>query len=85
MILHVGDEDTEWNELPHKFEAGTQDIAGVIGLGAAIDYLETLGRVRIEQYEQKLNEYILAKLSGNSWSKTSWSKSFLCTVEPFTA
>ncbi len=62
MILHVGDQDSEWNSLPHKFEAGTPDIAGVIGLGAAIDYLETLGRVRIEQYEQKIVETVLEKV-----------------------
>ncbi len=64
MISHVGDLDSEWNELPHKFEAGTPNIASVIGLGAAVDYLETLGRRRIEHYEQKLTEYVLKKLEG---------------------
>jgi cysteine desulfurase/selenocysteine lyase len=62
MILHVGDLDSEWNELPHKFEAGTPDIAGVIGLGAAIDYIETLGRTRIEEYEQKITTYVIEQL-----------------------
>jgi cysteine desulfurase/selenocysteine lyase len=62
MISHVGDEDSEWNDLPHRFEAGTPNIAGVIGLGAAIDYLETLGRVRIEEYEKKLTHYVLQEL-----------------------
>lgn len=62
MISHVGDLDSEWNELPHKFEAGTPDVAGVIGFGAAIDYLETLGLVRIEEYEKKLSEYVLSEL-----------------------
>ena len=62
MIAHVGDQDTEWNTLPHKFEAGSPDIAGVIGLGAAIDYLETLGRIRIEEYEHKITTYVLQKL-----------------------
>jgi len=62
MIIHVGDLDSEWNELPHKFEAGTPDIAGVIGFGAAIDYIETLGRVRIEEYEKKLSEYVTSEL-----------------------
>ncbi|MBS1958955.1 MAG: SufS family cysteine desulfurase [Bdellovibrionales bacterium] len=62
MITHVGDLDSEWNELPHKFEAGTPDIAGVIGLGAAIDYFETLGRVRIEEYEHKITSYVLQKI-----------------------
>ncbi len=63
MISHVGDFDSEWNDLPHKFEAGTPDIAGVIGLGAAIDYLETLGRVRIEEFEKKLTHYVLHELN----------------------
>jgi cysteine desulfurase/selenocysteine lyase len=62
MISHVGDLDSEWNELPHKFEAGTPDIAGVIGMGAALDYIETLGRVRIEEYEQQITEYVLKAL-----------------------
>ena len=62
MIIHVGDFDSEWNELPHKFEAGTPDIAGVIGFGAAIDYVDTLGRVRIEEYEKKLSEYVTSEL-----------------------
>jgi cysteine desulfurase/selenocysteine lyase len=62
MILHVGDQDTEWNELPHKFEAGTPDIAGVIGLGAAIDYIDTLGRTRISEYEAELCAYVIGHL-----------------------
>ena len=62
MISHVSDFDSEWNELPHKFEAGTPDIASVIGLGAAIDYIETLGRQRIAQYEETVTEYVLEHL-----------------------
>lgn len=63
MIMHVGDRETEWNELPHKFEAGTPDIAGVIGFGAALDYIETFGRVRIEEYDHKITEYVLKELN----------------------
>jgi cysteine desulfurase/selenocysteine lyase len=62
MISHVGDLDTEWNELPHKFEAGTPDIAGVIGFGAALDYIDTLGRTRLAEYEQMLTEYVIDHL-----------------------
>ncbi len=62
MISHVGDHETEWNELPHKFEAGTPDIAGVIGFGAAIDYIETMGRMRIEAYEQSITEAVIQAL-----------------------
>jgi cysteine desulfurase/selenocysteine lyase len=66
MIVHVGDFDSEWNELPHKFEAGTPDIAGVIGFGAAIDYIETQGRMRIEKYEESITEYVLNAIKGVS-------------------
>lgn len=62
MIEHVSDFDTTFNEVPHKFEAGTMNIAGVIGLGAAIDYLDTLGRERISKYEQELTGYVLKKM-----------------------
>ena len=62
MITHVSDLDSEWNELPHKFEAGTPDIAGVIGLGAAIDYIETQGRTRINEYEEKITEYVIHQI-----------------------
>jgi cysteine desulfurase/selenocysteine lyase len=62
MISHVGDLDSEWNELPHKFEAGTPDIAGVIGLGAAIDYIETQGRTRIQEYEDCITAYVLERI-----------------------
>jgi cysteine desulfurase/selenocysteine lyase len=62
MISHVADLDSEWNELPHKFEAGTPDIAGVIGLGAAIDYIETQGRSRIAEYEESITAYVIERL-----------------------
>jgi cysteine desulfurase/selenocysteine lyase len=62
MITHVADLDSEWNELPHKFEAGTPDIAGVIGLGAAIDYIETQGRTRIQEYEDQITAYVLERI-----------------------
>jgi cysteine desulfurase/selenocysteine lyase len=54
MILSVTFERTEYNELPYRFEAGTPDIAGVIGLGAAIDYLGALGMDRIARHEAAL-------------------------------
>lgn len=50
-------------ETPHKFEAGTPNIEGVIGLGAAIDYLNDLGMDKIRQHEKKLVKYALKKLS----------------------
>ncbi len=67
MILAVSFEKTIYNGLPHKFEAGTPHIAGAIGLGTAIDYLETLGMDRIAAAEQSLLDYAerrLAELPG---------------------
>ena len=63
MILAVSFEKTIYNGLPYKFEAGTPDIAGAIGLGAAIDYLEALGMDRIAAAEHALLEYANEKLA----------------------
>jgi len=63
MILRVSFEDTIYNRLPYKFEAGTPNIAGAVGLGAAIDYLNTIGMRRIESYESDLLRYGTEQLS----------------------
>jgi cysteine desulfurase/selenocysteine lyase len=63
MILKVSFEGTTYNSLPYKFEAGTPNIAGAVGLGAAIDYLGALGLDRIEQYEHQLLDYATGTLS----------------------
>ncbi len=57
MITSVTFEKTIYAKLPHKFEAGTPDIAGVIGLGAAVDYLESVGIDRIAGYEHEILDY----------------------------
>ncbi len=57
MIKRVSFEGSAWNELPHKFEAGTPNIAGAIGLGAAVDYLNEVGMDSIEAYEHELLAY----------------------------
>lgn len=57
MILSVSFEKTVYNELPYKFEAGTPNIAGAIGLGVAIDYLQDLGMERVATYEANLLDY----------------------------
>lgn len=62
MILQVKDQVTTWNELPWRFEAGTPHIEGVIALGAAIDYLSSIGMDAIEEHERKLTEKALALL-----------------------
>lgn len=61
MILSVKKEESTWNDLPWKFEAGTPDIAGVIAFGAALDYLEAIGREEIWKHEQELTVYGLEK------------------------
>src|SRR5919206_165534 len=57
MISSVTFEKTTYNVLPYKFEAGTPDIAGVIGLGAAVDYLNEIGMDNIATHEHDLVEY----------------------------
>ncbi|MCK9396274.1 MAG: cysteine desulfurase [Methylobacter sp.] len=61
MIRKVTFEETEYNTLPYKFEAGTPSIADVIGLGAAIDYLNAIGMDNIAVYEAELLDYATAK------------------------
>jgi len=63
MILHVSFDHTEYQEPPHRFEAGTPDIAGAIGLGAALDFIEALGRENIVQHEEALTGYGVDRLS----------------------
>ena len=63
MIREVHKYETTWNDLPYKFEAGTPNIADVIGLGAAIDYLSKIGMDNIRQHEIDLTTYALEKLS----------------------
>ncbi|MDY7223997.1 cysteine desulfurase [Halalkalibacterium halodurans] len=63
MIDFVGLYDSTWKELPWKFEGGTPIIAGAIGLGAAIDFLEDIGLDEIEKHEHELAQYALDRLS----------------------
>ncbi|HKQ98668.1 MAG TPA: cysteine desulfurase [Candidatus Polarisedimenticolia bacterium] len=62
MISSVSFEKTTYNRLPWKFEAGTPDIAGAVGLGAAIAYLDRLDRTALEAHERDLLEYASARL-----------------------
>jgi cysteine desulfurase/selenocysteine lyase len=64
MILSVTFEKTTYNALPYKFEAGTPHIAGAIGLGAAIDYVNRIGIDAIAAYEGELLAYATAAVSG---------------------
>ncbi len=62
MIKTVSFEGTTFADVPHKFEAGTPNIAGFVGLGAALDYVEAIGRDNIGAYEHELLEYATAAL-----------------------
>ena len=59
MVSQVWDDTATWNDLPWKFEAGTPNIADLIGLGAAIDYLESLGMDEVREHEMALTGYAL--------------------------
>ena len=63
MILTVGYHKTEFKPAPHRFEAGTPDISGPIGLHAAMDYLDAIGRENIWRHDQELANYAAEKLA----------------------
>ncbi|NLJ70123.1 MAG: cysteine desulfurase [Clostridiaceae bacterium] len=62
MIEYVEDYESTFAQLPYKFEAGTQNVGGMVGLAAAIEYLEDIGLEKIAAYETALADYCLAKL-----------------------
>lgn len=62
MIHFVGRDESTWAKVPHKFEAGTPNIAGAIGLAAVVDYLNGLGMERIAAYEEELLAYATERL-----------------------
>ncbi len=90
MISKVTFEETTYNELPHKFEAGTPDIAGAIGLGAAIEYVNKIGIENIKEHERNLLEYATEKVEqvpglkiiGKAKDKTSVLSFVLENIHP---
>lgn len=90
MIKMVTFEETMYNDLPYKFEAGTPHIAGVIGLGAAIDYVEGIGLDKIAAYEQDLLVYATDAVStvnglriiGTAKNKASLISFVMDTIHP---
>ena len=90
MISKVTFEETTYNELPHKFEAGTPDIAGAIGLGAAIEFVSKIGIEKINEHENTLLEYATKKVSeipglriiGNAKEKASVLSFVLENIHP---
>ena len=63
MIEYVYEQDTTFAPLPNKFEAGTQNVEGVVGLGAAIDYIKNIGYENIAKFEEEVVEYARQELS----------------------
>ena len=63
MIREVHTSGATWNDLPYKFEAGTQNSAGAVGLGAAIDYLSAIRMERIREHEEAVTAYALEQMS----------------------
>ena len=63
MIRSVSLDRAEWNDLPHKFEAGTPNVAGAVGLGVAIRYLSKLGMPAIQHHERALTDYLKTRIS----------------------
>jgi cysteine desulfurase/selenocysteine lyase len=63
MILSVEFQKSTWKPAPHRFEAGTPDISGAVGLHAAMDYLDHIGRHRIAEHDQELGAYAFSRLS----------------------
>ena len=63
MIEYVYEQNTTYAPLPNRFEAGTQNVEGVVGLGAAIDYIESIGYETINKVEQEVTEYAVNELS----------------------
>jgi cysteine desulfurase/selenocysteine lyase len=62
MIDFVEKYQSTWTDIPWKFEAGTQNVSGAVGLGKAIDYLSSIGMENVENYEKDLVAYVLPKL-----------------------
>jgi cysteine desulfurase / selenocysteine lyase len=63
MIRTVHFDKSTWDDIPQRFEAGTPNVEGAVGLAAAVDYLEALGMENIRSYEETLTEYVLAELA----------------------
>ncbi len=91
MISDVTFEETTYNELPYKYEAGTPDVAGVLGMEAGLKYIEKLGINNIKEYEDELLSYATEKISeiegvqiiGNAKDKTAVLSFVIEGVHPY--
>ena len=84
MILSVGIDSSTYNELPWKFEAGTPNISGAVGLGAALEYLDSLGREAVAAHEHALLELATERLSALPRLRLIGSASAKAAVLSFT-
>ena len=90
MILEVRMDGSSWNDLPYKFEAGTPNISGVVGLGAAVTYLQAIGMERVARHEHELLVYLTERLAavdgirliGTAASKASVQSFMLDAIHP---
>jgi cysteine desulfurase/selenocysteine lyase len=90
MILEVKFDCTTYNHLPYKFEAGTPNISGAVGLGAAVDYLQSLGMENVSRYENELLAYLTGQLQavddirliGTAEHKASVQSFLLADIHP---
>ena len=90
MILEVKFDGTTYNDLPYKFEAGTPNISGAVGLGAAVDYLQSLGMENVSRYENELLAYLTEQLQavdgirliGTAEHKASLQSFLLADIHP---
>jgi cysteine desulfurase/selenocysteine lyase len=93
MIERVSFDGTTYDDLPHRLEAGTPNIAGVIGLAAAIEYLENVGPDAIREYERKLTRYAMkqvgeiegVRIIGTTENKTPVISFLVDGVHPYDA
>jgi len=83
MILEVSFAGTIYNELPYKFEAGTPNISGVIGLGAAIDYLLSVGMENVARHETELLDYMMLQLGSIDGMRLIGTASRKASVQSF--
>ncbi len=83
MILEVSFDSTVFNELPYKFEAGTPNISGIIGLGAAVDYLQSIGMENIYEHEKVLHAGMVGKLQAIDGLRLIGTASNQASVQSF--
>ncbi len=83
MIDKVSMEDTTFTILPYKFEAGTPNVEGSIGLAKAVDFLQQIGMNNIAQHDNELTQYALEKMKKLDFFRDLWPKKIIYKVLSF--